>query len=74
MCLAGEGGGKGRLKMRSGVELTLEEDTAGEEVLKRLGNGLNGLNRLRGVLGASSSSSLVVIERLCFDWCSFGFP
>ena len=73
MCLAGEGGGKGRLKMRSGVELTLEEDTAGDEVLKRLGNGLN---RLRGVLGASSSSSssLVVIERLCFDWCSLGFP
>lgn len=38
MCLAGEGGGKGLLKMRRGVELALEE-TAGED-LNKLGKGL----------------------------------
>jgi hypothetical protein len=37
ICFAGEGGGKGLLKILKGVELTL--DIAGE-VLKRLGTGL----------------------------------
>lgn len=78
MCLAGDGGGKGRLKKRSGVELTEEEDTEGDEVLKRLGNGLN-RNDDDGDFdgcggGVLSGASSLVIERLCFDWCSMGFP
>ena len=41
MCFAGEGGGKGLLKMRKGVELTLEGfELAAGEFLKRLGKGL----------------------------------
>lgn len=37
MCLAGDGGGKGRFKIRKGVEVTLE--LAGEP-LYEAGNGL----------------------------------
>jgi hypothetical protein len=40
MCFAGEGGGKGRLKIRRGVELTLLELEFAGEFLKKLGNGL----------------------------------
>lgn len=42
MCLAGDGGGKGRLKIRRGVEETLFElelELAGE-CLKKVGKGL----------------------------------
>lgn len=39
MCFAGEGGGKGRLKIRRGVEFELTVEFAGE-FLKKLGNGL----------------------------------
>lgn len=57
MCFAGEGGGKGRLNMRKGVELTLEEFAG--EFLKRLGKGL-------GLKNGNFEEDLVVA------WCELG--